>query len=81
MSSTYWVDAMAPNERIEALTRHLTSAIDIHDGRNQAAVPDFCPVQLNKFLIRDNYELRRKILDFLKVGPRKRLLDGFAEWL
>jgi hypothetical protein len=61
---------MAPTDRIEALSRHFTSAVDVSDARNLEALPDFCPVMLNKFLIRDNYELRQRMLAFLKVLTR-----------
>jgi hypothetical protein len=58
---------MAPNDRVEALTRHLTSAMAMNASSSRSAFPDFCPVEMHRFLTRDNYELRQQIANFLKV--------------
>lgn len=65
---------MAHTQRIETLSRHLTTAtgldmVSVADELvdNTVQVGQFSPRQLYECTVRDNIELRDKILDFLKV--------------
>ena len=57
---------MAAERRVAALSRHLTSAIDV-DVVSKTSLRDFDADEVYKFLTRDNLELRAKMLDHLKV--------------
>ena len=66
---------MAHVQRIETLSRHLTTATgldmvsvadDLADSTVQ--VGHFNPRELYEYTVRDNLELRDRILDFLKVS-------------
>ena len=58
--------SMAAERRVAALSRHLTSAIDV-DVVSKTSLRDFDADEVYKFLTRDNLELRAKMLDHLKV--------------
>lgn len=61
-------------QRIETLSRHLTTAtgldmVSVADDLADCTVQvgQFNPRELYEYTVRDNVELRDKILDFLKV--------------
>ena len=64
--------AMTSQRRIEALTRHLTSASLEED----ATLRSFQPREMYEFLTRDNLKLRLQIMDFLKVTKPARDWPG-----
>ena len=51
--------------RLDVLTRHLTSAVQVSGGASSSDLPN--AADLEKFLVRDNAELRNRIYEFLKV--------------
>ena len=66
---------MAHVQRIENLSRHLTTAtgldmVSVADdlADNSVTVGTFSPRELYEYTVRDNIELRDRILDFLKVN-------------
>lgn len=62
-------DAKGTLARLDVLTRHLTSAGLVSDvASSSTALPD--AADLEKFLVRDNAELRQRIYEFLKVRDR-----------
>ncbi|CAL5219457.1 g1292 [Coccomyxa viridis] len=56
---------MAAERRVAALSRHLTSAVDV-DIVSKTSLQDFDANEVYRFLTRDNLELRAKMLDHLK---------------
>ena len=59
-------DTKAGLSRLNVLTRHLTSAaVHVYSETASVTLPDAS--DLEKFLVRDNAELRNRIYDFLKV--------------
>ena len=67
---------MAHMQRIETLSRHLTTAtgldvVSVADelADNTVPVGSFNARELYEYTVRDNIELRDRILDFLKVKP------------
>ena len=74
---------MAHGQRIETLSRHLTTAVgvdmvsvadDLLD--NTAELVHFCPRELYEYTVRDNIEMRDQILEFLKVSYGRQLLSA-----
>ena len=66
---------MAHVQRIDTLSRHLTTAtgvdmVAVADelADNTVQVGQFDARELYEYTVRDNIELRDKIFDFLKVG-------------
>ena len=69
---------MAHTQRIETLSRHLTTAtgldmVSVADdlADNTVQVGQFSPRELYEYTVRDNIELRDSILAFLKVQVSK----------
>lgn len=71
---------MAHAQRIETLSRHLTTAVgvdmvsvadDLVD--DTAELVQFSPRELYEYTVRDNIEMRDQILEFLKVSYGRQL--------
>lgn len=64
---------MAHVQRIENLSRHLTTAIGVDmvsvADDNTVQVGQFSARELYEYTVGDNIELRDRIFEFLKVGP------------
>lgn len=54
------------NRRLEVLKRQLTAAKTAQECYGTKEL-DFCPAEMSRWLVHDNYELRQQIFEFLKV--------------